>query len=382
MEKNINGEIMLENRVVAKVQNNALTFFDSNLAPLFAEHRGDVKEWLKNRAIDSHRTNSRLLKKILRLKEHDDISTVLSVHAVSLTDRYWFRETGETLCWDDVRFKENLFADLALKGDSASFNIKPSLTPELTNTGSYEKCWKNINGEWWLYKAGNQKERFSELFVYKLGDMLGFPMAVYEADGDYVRSKDFTNNASVNLEPICSIVGDDEDYNRSFNVCRAISEDVAKDYLKMIYLDTLCFNRDRHTKNYGFLRDINTGAILSLAPNYDNNLSLIANDCPDVSRINDGLIRFFSDFINSNETAAKMLTEMNIHKVSVSDIENIISSIPIKVDAVYIKDFILNGQEKIEEIVKDAAHKSLDEILEAYKENDVLTKYDVGGEER
>lgn len=80
-------------------------------------------------------------------------------------------------------------------------------------------------------------------------------MAYYEYSDGYVSSLDFTDNASVNFEPIDSLVGDKEDYSYNFNVLNDISGDIAKDYPKMIYLDTVCKNMDRHTKNYGLLRD-------------------------------------------------------------------------------------------------------------------------------
>ena len=50
-------------------------------------------------------------------------------------------------------------------------------------------------------------------------------------------------------------------------------------------MDTIIFNMDRHTQNFGFLRDIDTGEIISLAPNFDNNVALISRGYPkDVSR--------------------------------------------------------------------------------------------------
>lgn len=56
--------------------------------------------------------------------------------------------------YEDIRFKENYFSELALRGDPDSFSNRPSRTPELTNIGSFEKCWKLIDGEWWMYKSG------------------------------------------------------------------------------------------------------------------------------------------------------------------------------------------------------------------------------------
>ena len=45
----------------------------------------------------------------------------------------------------------------------------------------------------------------------------------------------------------------------------------------MLYLDAVCMNVDRHIHNYGVLRNIKTGEILQLAPNFDNNISLMYN---------------------------------------------------------------------------------------------------------
>lgn len=59
--------------------------------------------WLKTRAIYSHRANSRLLKKALRMVEKDDISTVVYVNAAKITDNYWIRPIGSDLAYSDIR---------------------------------------------------------------------------------------------------------------------------------------------------------------------------------------------------------------------------------------------------------------------------------------
>lgn len=100
--------------------------------------------WLETRAIDSHRANSRLLKKALRLKEKSDIFSVISVNGITITDTYWVKDIDSPLTYDEVRFNNDYFSKLALTGSYDSFsraaNSKQSRTPELTNTGSYEKC--------------------------------------------------------------------------------------------------------------------------------------------------------------------------------------------------------------------------------------------------
>ena len=170
-------------------------------------------------------------------------------------------------------------------------------------------------------------------------------MAKYEYCDGYIRTLDFTNNREYNYEPISSVLNDNEDYDVNFKYFFKLSEEIAKDYLKMIYLDSICYNMDRHTNNYGLLRNVETGKILSLAPNFDNNIALISNGYPsDVTRKKDGLMRFFIDFINQNEKAKNMLKELKIEVLKPEEIEQIISKIPIEVNKEFIIDFIINGQ--------------------------------------
>jgi len=233
----LNGELRSRDTTVGVVRDGLLAECDEALLPLYLQRTKDIESWLRGRAIDAHRTNSRLLKKALRVGSADDLDAVLRVHAATITDAYWFCREGEGLSYADVRFRENHFAALALRGDPDSFNRPYSHTPELTNIGSYEKCWLLRDGSWWMVKQGNGMERFSELFICRLGQALGFPMAEYEQEGGTVLSPDFTDGAAVNYEAADGIVGDDEDYCLNFDAFYAISPDIARQYLEIIYMD-------------------------------------------------------------------------------------------------------------------------------------------------
>ena len=63
-----NYYIMSGDTAVAKWENGELTVLNDTLLPLFLKRVHNAELWLETRAIDSHRANSRLLKKALRLK--------------------------------------------------------------------------------------------------------------------------------------------------------------------------------------------------------------------------------------------------------------------------------------------------------------------------
>jgi len=352
----MNGEILSRDRVIAQVQDGLITDSDPALLPLYLKRTGDIESWLAGRAIDSHRTNSRLLKKALRLAGTDDAELVLKVNAATITDSYWFRESGSSLRYDDIRFKMNLFDKLALNGDPDSFNQPYSPTPELTNIGSFEKCWRLEDGRWWMIKQGNDLERFSELFIYSLGKALGFPMAEYVRENGTIKSPDFTNKAEVNYEAADGIVGEDEDYLLNFESLRSFSHEIARQYLQIIYMDTLCFNMDRHTKNYGVLRDVESGAVFSMAPNFDNNIALFARGVPkDMSRQNDKLISLFCELLKQSVQAYELARSLPVPTWEMAEQCAIASGFSINVEDVY--SFVINGSNRIQDFIQESEQK-------------------------
>ena len=315
-----NYEVLSENTVVAIWENGKLTVKNEELLPLYLKRIQNADMWLETRAIDSHRANSRLLKKALRLAEKDDLSTVIRVKGATITDNYWIRPIGDCTKYEDVRFNDDYFSNLALKGTYNSFNkaanSKRSKTPELTNVGSYEKCWKLKDGKWWMYKKATHDEAFSELFIYELGKALGMNMAIYERGDSCVKSLDFTDGATVNFEPASSFMGENEDYIDVTEKLKALCPEAIPDYVRLIFMDTLCANPDRHTNNFGLLRDTKSGKLLGLAPNYDNNMALISRGYPSKPNKTDLLITLFKEFTEAYPEYKKYVPTLTEEKVA------------------------------------------------------------------
>ena len=341
-----NYEIFSGEILVAVWNDNVLTVVNADLIPMYLKYNQDADRWLASRAIDHRRPNSRLLKKALRLVEKDDISSVLHVNGAKITDNYWIREVGSKLTYSDVKFSDDYFSNLALKGNYDSFNraanSKRSKTPELTNVGSFEKCWKLRDGKWWMYKKASHDEMFSELFVYELGCALGMNMAVYQRGEAYIKSLDFTEAARVNFEPASTFMGDNEDY---FDVVKALEKICPKaipDYIRMIFMDTICANPDRHTNNFGLLRDIKTGDLIGFAPNYDNNMALISRGYPSKSGSKDMLISLFNELIEEYPIYRSCIPEVTEEMVRVA-----IAKVNMKVRTQVVVDLVVGRYKQI-----------------------------------
>lgn len=344
-----NGYIMSGNIPVANVSDDAVVPINKGKMPLYLANGGSICEWISARAIDRHRPNSRILKKVLRMADTSDILTVIRANAATITDDYWLLLDGENITYDDVRFKGNYFADLALMGNIDSFNrefsdeVLYSKTPELTNVGSYEKCWKYENGQWYMYKQGNDLERFSEVFISRLSREFNFPTAEYISECGYIKTRDFTLQ-KYNFEPMAALVFDNEDYCVNFDMLWNIGEKIASEYVDLIFMNTLCFNMDRHTYNYGLMRLRETGEIVSLAPNFDNNIALISRGyaCSPTNSAN-FLIQLFLEFLNKKNISYRIpllskSTVLEIAKNSVQDSQ---------IDVNYVADFIMDRYERI-----------------------------------
>jgi len=356
----LNGYVMSKNRKVVRIEDGLATWTDPKLAPLYFRYKKDIEGWFDSRLIDENRTNSRLLKKVLRLKQNDSVKAALFCHAATITDTYWFQQDDEDLDYSDVRFSHNFFDQLALRGDPNAFSLSPEPTPELTNTGSYEKCWRLEDGDWWMYKSGTHDELFSELFIGKYAEKLQFPVAEYVYYNErFIRTRDFTDNAVLCFEEITPVVDGDDNYEVCFKAIGELSEEyfgdkaiLQKQYLQILYVDSVCYNMDRHSGNFGFLRDPDNGQIVSMAPNYDNNTALVARGFPNPNRHKDGIIQFLKEFVENNKEAHMLCQQLDIHPLDENEINDILKELPIKYqNEKDLVGFIYEGQEVVAELI-------------------------------
>jgi len=338
-DRSLTGALMSGDRVTARFRDGKIVFIDPSLCPLYIKRTQDVSSFLASRTLDLSRPNARLLLKMLGIQDKKDEYIALYAHGACISDNYWFKPSGSRLTYANICFDNEAFSDLALKGQIRQMPAMGG-SPELTAIGSFEKCWKKINGEWWMYKAGKREEIFSELFCYHLSKALNIPTAIYEYSEGFIRTKNFAD--TMNFEPMFSLAGDNETYDFVFNILYDLHPSIAQAYIQLLWFDCLVFNPDRHNQNYGLLRDRVRGKILSFAPNFDNNLALIAlNKTLNQNPKSDAFIALFTKFLKTNNVALELYQTLPMPSLNEVMVKDCFKEIPIEEDEKAITDFIL-----------------------------------------
>lgn len=267
---------------------------DSSYLPRFAKKEGmpigfqTLEDWMKRRNGANH---NGYLNSLLSKCGCDNEKEFLSLtHAASLNDTFWIKKETESLCWDDVSPYLNSFSEpvsrLAFEGtgdfeEAVITSNSKACFPELTTEGSFRKCWKKENGDIFLYKQGESGARnvglepYSEVLAAELAQKICRDAVLYEQAELYgqtsSRCRLFTSeqHGYVPMFRFCP-TGASTEHLMSFyqNIG---SEDA---FRRMLVLDALTFQLDRHMGNYGVLVENSSQSILGMAPVFDLNLAL------------------------------------------------------------------------------------------------------------
>lgn len=327
-EMELTGTIMCGDLVAAKIYKGEVTWFDEKIAPFFLMRSKDAKAFFASRCVDLTRANARALLYSLQIKDNDEFVIPLYVNGRMLTDNYWFRPSGAVTKFEELDFGKNLYGAASLKGVKKVYPIGTCRTPEIVTPGNSEKCWKDEDGVWYLYKKETDTEIFSELFTTNLAKELGINTVEYCRDGDCLKCKNFADK--YNFDPISGIIDNPDDLIGTYNSLKKFGKSVLKDYIKIRYLDALVYNVDRTGNDMGLLRDKITGEVISMAPNFDNNCTLEAI-LPryDIEASHDPVVSAFVKFVRSNKEIKYLFKKCRLPKVKRDLIKKTILKIDI-----------------------------------------------------
>mgnify|MGYP005763744045 FL=1 len=250
--------------------------------------RAALNEWWADRSIPASRSGIREA-----LETLDVTSTkmlLVRCYGLSLSDQYWIYPENSNLTWDQINFFENSFSDdmgdvlfgTQKKADGFDFS-----SPDNTSDGCLKKRWKILNGKRCLIKGGSnpfRQQPFNEVIAAGIMERLGIDHIPYtvmwKEDAPYSVCEDFVT-ADTELVSAWRIMQTQKKenstsvYQHFVNCCKALgAPNVVPSLDRMIILDYIIANEDRHLNNFGLLRNAETLEWLGFAPIFDSGSSL------------------------------------------------------------------------------------------------------------
>lgn len=251
-------------------------------AGLPIEYRGDIISYIERRKAPKHRKH---IQSILKQLGAEDLDGFIRVsRGASLNDTFWVQNNDEPLSWEQVSLYRNDFdeniARIAFEGGTGSLS---ATTPELSVDGNYAKCWIRENKHLYLLKRGSEtyrREVFAEFYASQLAAILCPDAVEYDLVSHHGH-----------LASKCSIFTDEKigfsqmtyyvENPRSVwpKEALAVIEKCGQGdrFRRMMVLDALILNIDRHLGNFGLLIDNDTLKPLGMAPVFDHNRSMLFN---------------------------------------------------------------------------------------------------------
>lgn len=211
---------------------------------------------------------------------------------LSLSDHYWFRPYGSSVAWEDVNFFDNAFSDdigdvlFGMNDKNDGFDF---ISPDNTSDGNLQKRWKIIDGKRCLLKSGSSpysQQPFNEVIATIIMNKLGIEHVQYTVtwidDKPYSVCEDFVTKDTeligawrvLQLRPKAN---HENEYLHYVSLCKELGVDIVPALDRMIVLDYIIANEDRHFNNFGLLRDANTLEWIGAAPIFDSGTSLWYN---------------------------------------------------------------------------------------------------------
>ena len=247
-----------------------------------------LNEWWNRRSIPASRSGLREALQILKVGYAQQLLT--KCYGLSLSDQYWVCPRDCGLTWDAVNFFDNPFSDdvgNALFGEPANGRRLDLMSPDNTSDGWLRKKWTIVGGNRVLVKGGSnpfQQEPLNEEMAAEICKRLGIPYVSYDVVWEDNLPYSICGNF---ITPQTELVsahqimltrehgGKTSNYRHFIDCCEALGIPSVHEHLdKMLTLDYLIVNEDRHLNNFGAVRNPETLEWQGFAPIFDSGTSL------------------------------------------------------------------------------------------------------------
>lgn len=278
----------------------------------------DIGQWIKNRQAPKHRAHIEALLKSCGCYDLEGYIRV--THALTLNDTFWVKPLDSNLQWEAVSLFRNEFdetiAHIAFEGGLYGEQFTTT-SPEFGTDGAFAKCWIREADHVYLLKRGSTGARntglepYSEMYASQVADKICLDYVPYEVvkyRGKLASKCPLFTSEQRGFVPIYKCIPGQPGIRKFMEYFQRYGcED---SFRRMLVLDALILNTDRHTGNFGMLFNTDTLEPVKMAPVFDHNQSLLPyaqeQDFKDLDAyLSSRPTRIGNDF---NETAHMMLT--------------------------------------------------------------------------
>lgn len=261
-------------------------------------------KWLNDRKIPPLRDNLKYL--LDSLKQDDTNKLMMDNYGLSLSDQYWCLPENKNIKWEEIKFFDNsydstkfmkaTFGDNVLSYLDIDTKFASYISPNMSTNGQLSKCWVQIDNENLLFKGANTRNRFEAIcenvasylcqiiYVpavhYKIGVLPGSKSTTLVSICKPMTNRDqeFIPAYHVLTQKSNKVTNSVNDYYLYLNILEEQNVPNAKEYLqKMIILDFIIANEDRHLGNFGVIRNVESLDWVAICPIFDTGRSLNTN---------------------------------------------------------------------------------------------------------
>ena len=251
--------------------------------------RSALDLWWGGRSIPASRRGAQQLLKEVNVPTFKALA--MKSCGLSLSDQYWIKPQNIHLDWSDINFFDNDFSKDV--GDFLFHQIDfPTnlMSPDNTSDGWLPKKWIISDNKRILMKGGSgvyKQEPLNELVACAFMKRLKINHVSYsltiEENQPYSLCETFITTdteliPASRVGEIRRIEAHESSLTHLLESCKELGVPDPQDEInKMLVVDYLIVNTDRHFNNFGFIRNANSLEWEGFAPIYDNGTSLWNN---------------------------------------------------------------------------------------------------------
>lgn len=243
------------------------TFHENNIVL-----NAQIRSWQAHRTIPYNRENASDIVKRLDCSFQE--AAILG-QMVSLTDCFWIKPGNSTTLWADVNYYNNpftgTFAHLFFS-DSNDAKIEDFRIPDFTTDGVIPKVWIMSNEIPYLIKLGGVRSA-NEVVATKVAQIMGISHVPYSVV-DCGKEKGCLCPCLVtdpNTDCVTGLqIKHEYSLSRKALYVHLAKQGFKQDIDKMIILDDLLHNTDRHDNNFSIMYSADSLSPIRFSPLYDS----------------------------------------------------------------------------------------------------------------